>query len=76
MLATLIGSRKSDSKKTGSKNVILTEIRPVSNGVQLKRSCPEENSVVFKKTRPNDICSDAGDNNLFESRNTFKIAEW
>ena len=42
----------------------------------LKRSCPEENSVVFKKTRPNDICSDAGDNNLFESRNTLKIAEW
>ena len=76
MLATLIGSRKSDSKKTGSKNVILTEIRPVSNGVQFERSCPEENSVVFKKTRPNHICSDAGDNNLFESRNTFKIAEW
>ena len=47
MLATLIGSRKSDSKKTGSKNVILTEIRPVSNGVQfekiLSRGSPQTN---------------------------------
>ena len=38
----------------------------------LKRSCPEENSIVFKKTRPNDICSDAGESKYVRCADVYE----